>query len=162
MSVLCVLCARYSILREQVISKGPEAKDDMDLPLSPATTTSTSSSPTTPTSPGHTPGLFHQGYGLEIQGYEHQASTDTEALVFLPQDTRYRIRLSNANDYMCMATVLIDGISIGQCPAMWQIQPHKLMLQFCNVMITCAWPLCSLMASALVSVQPCGKYNRTS
>lgn len=61
------------------------------------------------------PGLFHEGYGLEIQGYPHHRQMDKQAMVFLPQGTKFRIRLCNANEYMAMASVFIDGISIGQC-----------------------------------------------
>jgi hypothetical protein len=58
-------------------------------------------------------GIHKDGYGVEIIGYEHSQRTDTEAVVELPKDIRYKIRFTNANDYMCMIKVEIDGVDIG-------------------------------------------------
>ncbi|ELU17525.1 hypothetical protein CAPTEDRAFT_189596 [Capitella teleta] len=59
------------------------------------------------------PGLFHQGYGLEVQGYPHRKQSDTQAAVFLDRSSKFRIRLSNANEFTSMASVFVDDIGIG-------------------------------------------------
>ena len=61
------------------------------------------------------PGLMYDGYGLEIQGHEHQKNPDApcESVVFLPRDTKFRVRLSNSNDHECLVTLDVDEIDIG-------------------------------------------------
>ena len=59
-------------------------------------------------------GIHKDGYGIEIIGYHHSQRTDTVALVELPKDSRYKIRLTNANDHICMVKVEVDGVNIGQ------------------------------------------------
>ena len=58
-------------------------------------------------------GIHKDGYGIEIIGYEHSQRTDTEALVEMPKDTRYKVRLTNANDHICMVKIELDGVDIG-------------------------------------------------
>ena len=58
--------------------------------------------------------LSWDGYSAEIVGCNHIPRTDYEAIVELERDTRYRIKLSNANDHMCMVKVELDGIFIGE------------------------------------------------
>ena len=53
-------------------------------------------------------------YSVEILDCKHVPRTDTEALVEIPRDSKYKIRMSNANDHMCMVNVELDGIFIGQ------------------------------------------------
>ncbi len=60
--------------------------------------------------------LTQDGYGLEVQGYDHRLSGEGEGMVFLPPDTRYRLRFTNKNDYSCMVTVDLDRITIGKLP----------------------------------------------
>ena len=60
-------------------------------------------------------GLLYDGYGLEVQGHEHQKNPNNscESVVFLPRDTKFRVRLSNANDHECLVALDVDGIDIG-------------------------------------------------
>ena len=58
--------------------------------------------------------LSWDGYSAEIVGCNHIPRTDYEAIVELERDTRYRIKLSNANDHMCMVKVELDGVFIGE------------------------------------------------
>lgn len=61
-------------------------------------------------------GLLYEGYGLEIQGHDHVklAKCPKESVVFLPRETRFRVRLCNTNDHECLVTLDFDGIDIGK------------------------------------------------
>ena len=59
--------------------------------------------------------LSEEGYGLEVPGYQHRISNPQQAIVFLDNDTSYKIRLSNANSHLCMVTVELDKFVIGKC-----------------------------------------------
>jgi hypothetical protein len=59
-------------------------------------------------------GLYHQGFGLEIQGYPHRKHTHNQASVYLDKSSKFRIRLSNTNDFMTMTSVFVDGVDIGK------------------------------------------------
>ncbi len=59
-------------------------------------------------------GIHKEGYGIEIVSYKHSQRTETEALVEMPKDTKYKVRLTNANDHMCMVKIEVDGIDIGK------------------------------------------------
>ena len=59
--------------------------------------------------------LFVQdGYGVEIQGYDHVLHGDIEGVAFIPRDSKYRMRLFNSNDHTCMVEIELEGISIGK------------------------------------------------
>ena len=58
--------------------------------------------------------LSHDGYSAAIMGCKHTPRTDYESIVELERDSRYKIKLSNANDHMCMVKVELDGVFIGK------------------------------------------------
>ena len=58
--------------------------------------------------------LTWDGYSTEIIGCNHIPRTDYESIVEIERDTRYRIRMSNSNDHMCMVKVELDGVFIGE------------------------------------------------
>ena len=60
------------------------------------------------------PGLFLDGYGLEIQGQGHRKVLDTAAAVYLTQGSKYKLRLANANPYSCMVSIAMDDVGIGK------------------------------------------------
>lgn len=58
--------------------------------------------------------LAWDGYSAEIIGCNHIPRTDYEAIAELERDSRYRIKLRNANDHMCMVKIELDGVFIGR------------------------------------------------
>ena len=56
------------------------------------------------------------GYGVEVVGQAHRPLGEGEvtAVVYLPRDTRYKLRLSNANNHLIMVRVEIDDVHVGK------------------------------------------------
>ena len=65
--------------------------------------------------------LTWDGYSAEIIGWNHIPRTDYESIVEIERDSRYRIRLSNSNDHMCMVKIELDGVFIGKCITLYVI-----------------------------------------
>lgn len=57
--------------------------------------------------------LSVDGYSAEVIGQPHVITSPKKALVYLGKDTRYKLQLSNGNNYLVMARIEIDGAHIG-------------------------------------------------
>ncbi len=89
-------------------------------------------------------------YSAEIIGCDHVPRTEFEALVQLDRDSRYRIRLSNANDHLCMVKVELDGVFIGefleQFFALFSV--HRCVYSVFPIRVVTQWKVVSLVAKA--------------
>ena len=54
------------------------------------------------------------GYGAELVGHTHQTLEEGAAIVHLPRDTRYILRLSNANTHLVAVRGEVDEVHVGE------------------------------------------------